>query len=221
MLTPQDVQKVSFDRALVGGYNMQQVDEFLQPLSEDYITLYQENVVLKSKLRVLADTLQEYQVRESTVDAARARAQREAELLRRKTREQCDQMLAEAEKNAREQLGELLAQLRAEQARVNAARRASGDFVALLEQTVAQQLTTLRLLKSMSVQELAQERPVQEEETTLPEPPRPMSAADAARVSRTAARLLEEVDEQTRPAAEFDKENFHLRGDQPNHATGL
>ena len=81
------------------------------------------------------------------------------------------------------------------------ARRASGDFVALLEQTVAQQLTTLRLLKSMSAQELDPQRSEQEtDDLPLPEPPAPLSAADAVRVSRAASRLLEEVDQQTRPA---------------------
>ena len=96
----------------------------------------------------------------------------------------------------------MLSELRAEQARVNAARRASGDFVALLEQTVAQQLTTLRLLKSMSVEDLDPERQANNNnEPPLPEPPAPMSAADAVRVSRAASRLLEEVDQQTRPAA--------------------
>lgn len=154
MLTPQDIQKVSFDRALFGGYDMQQVDEFLQPLSEDYISLYQENAVLKSKLKVVVETLREYQVRESTVDAARARAQREAELLRQKTQAQCDQMLAEAEAKARERLGDLLDELRAEQQRVNTARIATSEFVSQLEQTTAQQLELLKQLKSMSAQEL-------------------------------------------------------------------
>ena len=113
MLTPQDIQKVSFDRSLFGGYDMQQVDEFLQPLSEDYIALYHENAVLKSKLKVVVESLREYQVRESAMDASRARAQREADLLREKTKAECDRMLAEAEAKAREQLGELLSELRA------------------------------------------------------------------------------------------------------------
>ncbi len=227
MLTPQDVQKASFDRAAFGGYNMQQVDAFLQPLSEDYVTLYEENIVLKSKLRVLADALREYQLKESALDAARARAQREAEALRAKTQAQCDRMLSEAEANARQRLGDLLAQLRAEQSRVNAARRASGEFIALMEQTVAQQLTTLRLLKSMSAQELRTDRRAFDFEhedasaSPLPEPPAPLTAADTARVSRAAARLLEEVDQQTRPAADNETENYHLRGEQPNHGTGL
>ena len=34
MLTPQDIQKVSFDRSVFGGYDMRQVDDFLQPLSD-------------------------------------------------------------------------------------------------------------------------------------------------------------------------------------------
>ncbi len=206
MLTPQDIQKVSFDRSVFGGYDMRQVDDFLQPLSEDYIALYQENVVLKSKLRTLADSLREYQIKESALDAARARAAREAEALRAKTQAQCDQMLAEAEAKARSRLSDLLSQLRAEQARVTAARRASGEFVALMEQTVAQQLTTLRLLKSMSAQELDPARSAydyEHDEPPLPDPPAPLSEADAARVSRAASRLLDEVDAQTRPAAEY------------------
>ena len=136
-------------------------------------------------------------------------------------------MLSEAEANARQRLGDLLAQLRAEQSRVNAARRASGEFIALMEQTVAQQLTTLRLLKSMSAQELRTDRRAFDYEhedasaSPLPEPPAPLTAADSARVSRAAARLLEEVDQQTRPAADNETENYHLRGEQPNHGTGL
>ena len=157
MLTPQDIQKVSFDRALFGGYNMQQVDEFLQPLSEDYITLYQENVVLKSKLRVMVDTLREYQVRESAVDAANARAQKEAELMRARTQAQCDQMLAEAEARAREQLNDLLSELQAEQTRVETARRTAEEFIAVAEQAVGRELTALRRLKAMPWQELIRE----------------------------------------------------------------
>ena len=40
MLTPQQIEQISFSRATFGGYDMQSVDEFLEPLTEDYITLY-------------------------------------------------------------------------------------------------------------------------------------------------------------------------------------
>ena len=35
---------------------MQQVDDFLEPLTEDYIMLYKENSVLKSKMKVLVES---------------------------------------------------------------------------------------------------------------------------------------------------------------------
>ena len=38
MFTPQQIDQISFNRATFGGYDMQQVDEFLAPLPEDYVT---------------------------------------------------------------------------------------------------------------------------------------------------------------------------------------
>ena len=42
---------------------MQQVDDFLEPLTEDYIMLYKENSVLKSKMKILVEKLEEYRAR--------------------------------------------------------------------------------------------------------------------------------------------------------------
>ena len=52
MLTPQEVASRAFPKAVMGGYNMASVDEFLDELSDDYSALYKENAVLKSKLKV-------------------------------------------------------------------------------------------------------------------------------------------------------------------------
>ena len=55
MLTPQEVSERSFSKAGFGGYNMAMVDEFLDQVTGDYTTLYKENAVLKSKMKVLVD----------------------------------------------------------------------------------------------------------------------------------------------------------------------
>ena len=60
MFTPQQIDQISFSRATFGGYDMQSVDEFLEPLTEDYVTLYKENALLKSKMKVLVSKLEEY-----------------------------------------------------------------------------------------------------------------------------------------------------------------
>ena len=51
MFTPQQIQDQTFSRAVFGGYDMAQADAFLEPLTDDYIELYKENAVLKSKMK--------------------------------------------------------------------------------------------------------------------------------------------------------------------------
>ena len=75
MLTPQEAEAHVFPKASFGGYNMLQVDTFLDSLIEDYRTLYQENLSLKNKMKVLVDKVEEYRATEdamrSTAEAAR------------------------------------------------------------------------------------------------------------------------------------------------------
>ena len=79
MFTPQQIDQISFDKARFGGYDMQQVDEFLEPLTEDYVTLYKENTLLKSKMRVLVGKLEEYRKSEASMKEAVANAQKAAD----------------------------------------------------------------------------------------------------------------------------------------------
>ena len=70
MFTPQEIQEKTFTKAVFGGYDMQTVDDFLEPLTEDYITLYKENAVLKSKMKVLVEKLEEYRSQEQSMRKA-------------------------------------------------------------------------------------------------------------------------------------------------------
>ena len=79
MFTPQEIQEKTFVKAVFGGYDMQMVDDFLEPLSEDYITLYKENAVLKSKMKVLVEKLEEYRSQEQSMRKAILSAQRTAD----------------------------------------------------------------------------------------------------------------------------------------------
>ena len=86
MFTPQQIDQISFKKATFGGYDMEQVDEFLEPLTEDYVTLYKENALLKSKMRVLVGKLEEYRKNEASMKEAVINAQKT-----------CDKMVMEAE----------------------------------------------------------------------------------------------------------------------------
>ena len=99
MFTPQQIDQISFTQARK-GYNMEEVDAFLEPLTEDYVTLYKENTQLKSKMRVLVMKLEEYRKNESGMKDAMVNAQRTCDRMVREAEEKCARMLKEANANA-------------------------------------------------------------------------------------------------------------------------
>ena len=100
MFTPQQLDQISFGRSTFGGYDMQQVDEFLEPLTEDYVNLYKENALLKSKMRVLVGKLEEYRKNEASMKQAVANAQQTCDKMVREAEAKCAQMMSEANANA-------------------------------------------------------------------------------------------------------------------------
>ena len=98
MFTPQQIDQVSFSQAKKAkeGYNMDEVDAFLEPLTEDYVTLYKENALLKSKMRVLVGKLEEYRKNEAVMKDAVVEAQRSADQMIREAEAKCAQMMSNA-----------------------------------------------------------------------------------------------------------------------------
>ncbi len=144
MITPQQIDQVAFKKSSFGGYNMQQVDEFLEPLTEDYVTLYKENALLKSKLRVLAGKLEEYRKGEAAAPkAAAGDAEAQAAQILQNAQAQAAQALqnaqvqaAQVQKNAQIQRDQMLSQAQAQcdkllkDAAANAQRAAAAPVAA-------------------------------------------------------------------------------------------
>ena len=93
MFTPQQIDQISFTQARK-GYNMEEVDAFLEPLTEDYVTLYKENALLKSKMRVLVGKLEEYRKNEAAMKDAVLNAQKTCDKMVREAEMKCAQMLS-------------------------------------------------------------------------------------------------------------------------------
>ena len=96
MFTPQQLEQISFGKQTFGGYDMNDVDEFLEPLIEDYVTLYKENALLKSKMRVLVGKLEEYRKNEASMKDAIVNAQKTCDKMVREAEEKCSKMLSDA-----------------------------------------------------------------------------------------------------------------------------
>ena len=129
MFTPQQIEQISFGKATFGGYDMQDVDEFLEPLTEDYITLYKENALLKSKMRVLVGKLEEYRKNEASMKDAMVNAQKTCDMMVREAEQKCAQMLGEASATASANTINADALVAAEQARVEEAKKAAAEKI--------------------------------------------------------------------------------------------
>ena len=148
MFTPQEVREhTTFEKAVFGGYSMTAVDEFMTPLAEDYSTLYKENAVLKSKMKVLVDRLEEYRRQEDSMNRAMILAQKNADELIAETERKCARLMSETEQNLRLRSQELQAELDSETRRVAEAKTAASAFIQDMELQFNRCLQQLRQLR--------------------------------------------------------------------------
>ena len=138
MLTPQEVSERAFPKASFGGYNMTQVDEFLDVLTEDYSALYSENAVLKSKMKVLVEKVEEYRSTEEAMRKALMTAQRMADDLVKEAEQKRDQILQEAAAEAQKKVDSIRQEAEVEQFRLAAAQKETAGYVAKVKALHAQ-----------------------------------------------------------------------------------
>lgn len=133
MFTPQQIEQISFGRATFGGYNIDDVDEFLEPLTEDYVTLYKENALLKSKIRVLVEKLEEYRANEASMKDAIINAQKTCDLMVKEAEGKCAQMLSEANVAAAANQRSNEAAMAAEKQRIDDAKKVAASRIQAIE----------------------------------------------------------------------------------------
>ena len=148
MFTPQQIDQISFSRATFGGYDMQQVDEFLEPLTEDYVTLYKENALLKSKMRVLVGKLEEYRKNEASMKDAMVNAQKTCDKMVREAEAKCAQMLSDANTAAAKNAQNADALIAAEDARLAEAREAAAARIAEIQAQMNACIQALERIKT-------------------------------------------------------------------------
>ena len=109
MLTPLDLENVRFQKALK-GYNVDEVDDFLDQLSADYEKLYKENAEYKDKIEEAKRELEHYKNVEQTLQNTLILAQGAAEDIKKVAEQKAEQIIKDAESLAKESVNELAKQ---------------------------------------------------------------------------------------------------------------
>ena len=161
MFTPQQIEQISFGKATFGGYNMDDVDEFLEPLCEDYVTLYKENALLKSKMRVLVGKLEEYRKNEAAMKEAVAEAKKTCDKMVHEAEVKCQQMM----QSAPAATGNADALVAAEEDRVEEARKVAASRIDEIQEQMRSCIQALDRIKQAN-QPKAEPAPAEEVTTT-------------------------------------------------------
>lgn len=111
MLTPLEIENKKFAKQMVNGYSVDEVDQFLDDLTEDYTKIYKENTEIKAKLEELEENVSRYKTIENTLQSTLVIAQKTAEDTKNVAREQADQIIKQAENEAKEAVEGLKTQI--------------------------------------------------------------------------------------------------------------
>lgn len=129
MFTPNELKEISFDKAVFGGYDMGDVDKAFSTLCEDYTMLFKENATLKKKLKLLADTVEDYRSVDEAMRKALITAQNMANDMVAEAEKKSKEMLANASDDAKARVRELTALVEAEEKKLLDARVATAEFI--------------------------------------------------------------------------------------------
>ena len=195
MLTPQEVSTHAFTKAVMGGYNMAMVDEFLDELTDDYTALYKENAALKAKMKVLVEKVEDYRATEDSMRATLLTAQKMADSIVREAEAKRDELLAQAETQAQEKIANLRRQLAEAEDRLRQGQQQLSKFIEDSRAVGAKELAFLEQLPQLPPEQVVSAAEVQDEareigETVMaafaaqqvetPAEPEPQAAAEPA-----------------------------------------
>lgn len=99
-ITPMDIRQQQFTVRMFRGFDVQEVDTFLEDLAEDYETLLKENQLLKEQLQALEERARGLEDRERILQETIVTTQRVTEEMKENARREAALLVREAELQA-------------------------------------------------------------------------------------------------------------------------
>ena len=157
MITAQDIREKCFEKARIGGYAMDEVDDFLDELANDAAASQKEIATLNAKMKYLADKIREYQGSEEAMNMALVSAQKLAKNIEEDARAKAEALVASAQKEADEivaaakaesdrTIGAIEANRKAEELRYQKAQAAAAEYIQKVRMLLDREQTFLTTL---------------------------------------------------------------------------
>lgn len=107
MLTPVDVENKVFKKAKIGGYDINDVEDFLEKLIVDYEAVFKEVTELKDKCENLQESVKYYKSLEQGIEQSINNARDEAEQIKARALDEAQEIRERKEKDYKNRIAEL------------------------------------------------------------------------------------------------------------------
>ena len=207
MITAQDIREKTFEKSRMNGYDMASVDDFLEELAEDIGASQKENAVLKSKMKVLVDKIEEYRANEEALNMAILSAQKLAVQIESEARQRAAAMIEDAERQVKAKVGSIQEQTAAEERRLADAQTAAKIFLDKAKELCNEHLTRLGVIGGeLQLPEEEPEVAEIEEEEEVP------AVTDDVDIDEAVRSIKEQVSRPSapEPALDLDLSDFDL-----------
>ena len=144
MITPLDIENKKFSKQMMNGYSVEEVDDFLDDLTEDYTSNYREATELRSKIEELNQSLEHYKNIEATLQNTLIMAQKTADDVKNIAKQQADQILNEARGSARKQVDDLDNEIIAKKRELDDIKKQFDLYKAKMESLLISQLELIK-----------------------------------------------------------------------------
>ena len=144
MITPLDIENKKFSRQMMNGYNVDEVDDFLDEITADYERIYKESNESKDKILGLESDLNHYKSIEATLNNTLLMAQKTADEVKGVAKQQADQIVNDAQADAKRTLSEIEQKITFKQQELDDLMKKIDVYKAKMESLLISQLELLK-----------------------------------------------------------------------------
>lgn len=144
MITPLDIENKKFAKQMMNGYSVEDVDDFLDEVTQEYTKNYKELSELKAQVEELNKSLEQYKIIESTLQNTLVMAQSTAEEVKDVAKQKADQIINEAKINAQKQVDNLNKEITSKNKELEDIRKQFDVYKAKMEALLMSQLELLK-----------------------------------------------------------------------------
>lgn len=144
MLTPLDIENKKFSKQIVNGYNVEEVDDFLDEIGVDYAKKQKELNEVSKKVEELNASLEHYKNIEETLQNTLLMAQSTAEEVKNIAKQKADQIVNDAKSSSQKEVDYIQNQILVKKKELEDVQKQFDIYKAKMESLLISQLELIK-----------------------------------------------------------------------------